>query len=333
LTLAPFLPALLLNAATMAEQAPVAPVAPPPVVATLPAPDNGVAGEDAGQAAPPPSAAAAQPAAAPSDIQVTLPDRPTGDAVRDPLEGFNRGMFGVYKFGDRVFLRPVAMAYKHVVPKPARDGVRNVLGNLTEPVAFLNDVLQLKFGKAVRTLARFTVNSTAGIGGLFDVAKQPNVNLPRRPNGFGDTLAFYGVRSGPYLFVPFIGPTTLRDVFGSAANGIVLPYAVGNPFDTWQYQLSTGGVSGVDERAEKDAELRSLLGSAVDPYATLRSVYLQNRAAEVEALKGHGAKPAGAAPELDDPLSDPGATEQPSTAPEPEDPLADPAAPPPSGEA
>lgn len=254
-------------------------------------------------------------------------------AKGDPLEGFNRTMFDAHQKFDHAVLRPVAMGYKHAVPKPVRSGLRNVLSNLTEPIVFLNDLLQLKPLHALKTLGRFVFNSTLGLGGLLDVAKLPGFKLPHRPNGFGDTLGYYGVKPGPYLFLPFVGPTDLRDLLGGQADGLVLPIAVGDPFDRLEYQIPKGVVSGLDQRAEADQDLNALFGTAVDPYATLRSVYLQDRAGEIAALK-HGRTKVSTSPldtSLTDPLSDPladpaAATPQPeSTAPELSDPLADPA--------
>jgi phospholipid-binding lipoprotein MlaA len=241
-------------------------------------------------------------------------------------------MFGLHQALDKSIYRPLAMGYQHVVPKPVRSGLRNFFGNLTEPVVFLNYLLQFKFGKAAETLARFTINSILGVGGLFDIAKTKDFNLPHRNNSFGDTLAYYGVGPGPYLFLPLMGPTTLRDVLGGPVDGAVLPLAVGKPFSDWRYQLSSGAITGLDLRAESDPELRALFGGAVDPYATLRSVWLQNRAAEVAGLRHHRLEPQSPS-ELDDPLRDPGVpavSPSESRAPEFQDPLADPAAPAPA---
>ncbi|WCM25652.1 VacJ family lipoprotein [Sphingomonas sp. QA11] len=240
------------------------------------------------------------------------------------MENFNRKMFSAFQKTDRKFVRPAAMAYKHVVPKLVRSGLRNALSNLNEPIVFLNDLLQLKPGRAVKTLVRFLANSTIGIGGLVDVAKTPAVRLPHHDNGFGNTLAYYGVGPGPYLFLPFVGPTTLRDLIGGQGDGFVLPIAVGRPFDRWQFQVPRGIVSALDQRAESDADMKALLDGAIDPYATLRSVYLQNRTAEIRAL--HSGAAAQEENPLEDPLSDPaGGTASPLA-----DPLSDPAAAPPA---
>ena len=285
-------------------------------------------------------------------LDVTVAAEKPPHTKGDPLEGFNRSMFNAHQKFDRAVLRPVAMGYKHAVPKPVRSGIRHFLSNLTEPIVFLNDLLQLKPGKALRTFGRFVFNSTLGLGGVLDIAKLPGFNLPHRPNGFGDTLGYYGVKPGPYLFLPFVGPTDVRDLLGGQADGLVLPLAVGHPFDQLKYQIPKGVVSGLDQRAEADRDLKALFGTAVDPYATLRSVYLQDRAGEIDALKGRGAaiktspldtdlsdplsdpladpaaappKPGSTAPEFDDPLADPAASPPPSTTPEFSDPLADPA--------
>lgn len=252
---------------------------------------------------PDPSATQATSGSAPVTVEatsVTTLERTPGD----PLEGFNRHMFATFQSTDRKFFRPVAMGYKHIVPKPVRSGLRHFFSNLGEPLVFLNDLLQLKPGRAGKTLARFLFNSTIGVGGLIDVAKLPGLKLPHHDNSFGNTLAFYGVGPGPYLFLPFVGPTTLRDFLGGQGEAFVLPLSIGTPFDRWEYQLPRGISTGLDQRAENDADLKAVFDGAVDPYATLRSVYLQNRAAEVRALHGRSRAGAAANP-LDDPLSDP----------------------------
>lgn len=267
-------------------------------------------------------------------------------APGDPLEGFNRRMFRIQDGLDRALIRPAAIGYRHVVPKPVRTGLRHVLSNLGEPVVFLNFLLQHKIGKAVETLARFTVNSTLGVGGLIDVARLPSIGLPHRPNGFGDTLGFYGVKPGPYLFLPLVGPTTLRDFIGGQADTLTLPVLIGGePFNQREYLVPSIVIGGLDQREQADEDLKALYAGAVDRYATLRSTYLQDRQGEIDALRGHATNgpllndaledPAAKtkpAPELSDPLDDPAKpTAQPPakpTSPELSDPLTDPAAPP-----
>lgn len=277
---------------------------------------------------PPMVAPAPVPAAAAPVASTAEPARPRRARTKgDPLEGTNRKLFSIHQTLDRVFFRPIAMAYKTVIPKPIRTGIRHVISNLSEPIVFVNDVLQLKPKRAVETLTRFTINSTFGIGGVIDVTKS---KLPHRDNGFGNTLGRYGVGPGPYIFVPLIGPTDLRDLFGGQVDGATLPLAIGFPFDRAEYQIPRGVVSGLDQRVEADAELKSLLGSAADPYATLRSVFLQSRAGEIDEVR-HGTAGTSA---LDDPLADPEAaptgTTSPSQPPESTDTPADPEATPPA---
>ncbi len=261
--------------------------------------------------------AQAQQAVAPAEANATAPDQATVAEVPrtgqkrvrtpgDPLEGFNRSMFSVYQSLDKAFFRPAALGYRDAVPRPVRSGLRNFLSNLGEPIVFLNDLLQLKPGRAAKTLTRFFVNSTLGIGGLIDVAK--GENLPHRSNGLGNTLARYGVGPGPYIFLPFVGPSDVRDLLGGQVDGLVLPLGVGRPFDRTAFAVPRAVIGGLDIRAESEVSLHAILDGAVDPYATLRSVFQQNRAGEIAAIKA-GTAPAA---ELDDPLADPEAPATPA---------------------
>ena len=226
-------------------------------------------------------------------------------APGDPLEGFNRRMFAVQQGLDRAVFRRAGVGYRQVVPSPLRGGLRNAFRNIGEPIVFVNYLLQLKPGKAAETLGRFLVNSTIGMGGLIDVARRPPFRLPHRPNGFGNTLALHGIGPGPYLFLPLLGPSTLRDFVGAQSDALVLPRAVGKPFDQAEYQVPRAVITGLDQRAEADDELSTLFAGAIDPYATLRSVYLQNRASEIAELRGGHVQSEQPPTELDDPLTDP----------------------------
>ncbi|OYY91861.1 MAG: hypothetical protein B7Y45_01780 [Sphingomonas sp. 28-66-16] len=220
-------------------------------------------------------------------------------------------MFSVQQSFDRALFRPAALGYRKLFPKALRTILRHGLSNLTEPFVFLNDLLQLRPKRAAKTLARFVINSSIGIGGLLDVAKA--AKLPHRNNGFGNTLAHYGVGPGPYLFLPLIGPTTLRDFIADQSENFVPPIVIGRPlypFYKIEYQAPRLVIGGLDLRAESDEELTTIMASAVDPYATLRSVYLQNRAAEIAENEGKKASPA-----FDDPLVDPEAAAPGATAP------------------
>lgn len=233
----------------------------------------------------------------------------------DPLEGFNRLSFALSMAIDKVVLRPLALTYRAITPKPLRDGVRNAISNLGEPMVFINDILQLKPKRAVRTLGRFLLNTVLGLGGLFDVAKDKKFKLPHHSNRFSNTLGFYGVKPGPFLYVPILGPATLRDQVDRVPS--LAPW-----YDDPLYRHGRGTavmvVSGLDERAENDEALKAQLEDAVDPYATFRETWLQQRKGEIEALKApDGQEPGsvetgGADSQLDDPLVDPAAAATPA---------------------
>jgi phospholipid-binding lipoprotein MlaA len=207
----------------------------------------------------------------------------------DPLQRINAKAFKASEAVDDAVVGPMAMTYKHTVPTPIRSGLRNAFNNLREPAVFVNFLLQLKPGKAAETIARFGINSSIGVAGLIDVAKGRPFKLPRRPNGFGDTLGYYGVKPGPYLFLPVVGPTTLRDLIGGGLDRLVLPMAIGTPFTQVAYTAPSGTVSALDHRVEFDEQLRKFRESSNDPYAARREFYLQQRQVEIEGLHGRRA--------------------------------------------
>ena len=211
----------------------------------------------------------------------------TGDAPPppgDPLEDINLKSFELTQNVDQALVAPLADAYEEELPKPLRRGLRNFLRNLLEPVNFLNYMLQLKPGKAAETLGRFAINSTIGVAGLIDVAKKEPFNLPYRRNGFANTLGYYGVGPGPFLVLPLVGATTLRDVLGSGIDQAVLPFAVGAPFNTPYYGIPAYTVNSLEFRIEFDEKLQKI-NDSVDPYSSMRETYLCQREAEIAALK------------------------------------------------
>jgi phospholipid-binding lipoprotein MlaA len=216
-----------------------------------------------------------------NEIVVSARPRTPGD----PLEKVNVKSFAVTQAVDEAVVGPVALAYEHTLPTPVRSGLRNFLYNLREPVVFLNFLIQIKPGKGAETFGRFAINSTIGGAGLFDVAKRHPFNLPRRPNGFADSMGFYGVKPGPFLFLPLIGPTTVRDLLGDGVDRLVLPLAVGAPFNRLVYTVPAAVVGALDRRAEFDEQLRKLRESA-DPYSARREFYLRGRQAEIDHLRG-----------------------------------------------
>jgi phospholipid-binding lipoprotein MlaA len=198
---------------------------------------------------------------------------------RDPLEPLNRGIFGFNEVVYAWVFNPVATAYQFVVPGPGRRAVRRFFSNLSEPVTIVNDLLRLQPVQAGSSGARFLINTTAGVGGLFDPAAA--WGLEAHTSGFGETLAVYRVGSGPYLVVPLMGPSTARDAVGGLVDGILRP-------DTWllaagpRLVMAAGtGFTTYDMERERFNALRD---TSVDFYAALRSAYLLDRDARIELL-------------------------------------------------
>lgn len=208
----------------------------------------------------------------------------------DPLAAINQQSYEATQAVDRAVVGPVARSFERTVPKPARDGLRNFFINLHEPIVFVNYLLQLKPGKAAETAGRFLINSTVGVAGLVDVAKRRPINLPRRKNSFADTLGYYGVKPGPFLFLPLIGPTTLRDLIGGGVDRMMMPLYLGAPFNKPVFNIGTGGVHMLDRRAEFDDQLNQLR-AARNPYIATRSYYLWRRQAEIDGLHGRKIAP------------------------------------------
>lgn len=247
--------------------------------------------------APPPADAATPPADA------TEPDvPPAGDAAAggeiivsgevgapegDPAERVNALSYEVVDAVDTAVVKPVADAYSSAIPEPIRDGVDNFLTNLGEPVSALHYLLQLKPGRALETLGRFAINTTLGIAGIFDVAAKEPFYLEHQRNGLANTLGYYGVGPGPYLYLPLIGSTTVRDLFGRIADLSVVPTAVGQPLNNPYYATAAGTLNSLNDRVDKDAQIASVREKCGDPYAAERDLYLIQREAEIEALKGN----------------------------------------------
>jgi phospholipid-binding lipoprotein MlaA len=203
----------------------------------------------------------------------------------DPLEQLNAESFEIVQAIDGAVVEPVAKAYNKGLPKPVRQGLRNFFSNLDEPFVFAAFLLQLKPHSAVKTAARFAINSTLGLAGIIDVAKRKPFDLPYRPNGLANTLGYYGVGPGPYFYLPLIGPTTLRDLLGDTVEVIVQPLAIGGVFTD---PVVTGSATVLDQLGERAAfdERINKIRKDDDPYATYRDLYLKQRQAEIDALHG-----------------------------------------------
>ena len=208
-----------------------------------------------------------------------------GPVDRDPMVAVNEASFRITQQVDAVLVEPLADGYRSGLPGPLRDGLGNVVRNLREPANFLNFLLQGKLGKAAETFVRFSINSTLGLGGLIDMAEKPGIGLPYRRNGFANTLGFYGVGGGPYLYVPVAGATNVRDLIGNTLDQTLLPFVVGKPFDTPEYGIPLFVVTNLDSRVALDEEIERL-NETVDPYGARRDIYLYRRARDIALLKG-----------------------------------------------
>lgn len=195
---------------------------------------------------------------------------------RDPFESLNRGTYAFNENLDRALVKPVAQTYDRVVPKPVKTGVSNFFSNAKYPVTLVNNVLQAKFADAANDVGRLLLNSTLGLGGLLDPATR--IGLERNDEDFGQTLGKWGVPSGPYLMVPFLGPYTLRDGLGSVADDFAEPrgYVTDNVV---RWSLWAGDKL---DRRVRLLEADGVLERTGDPYAFIRSAYLQRREYQVK---------------------------------------------------
>src|SRR5690606_28473781 len=189
----------------------------------------------------------------------------------DPWEPVNRVVFRFNDTLDTYALKPIAKGYDRVVPGPLDVGVTNVFSNLGDPKNLVNNLLQGKYHDASVDLSRFLMNTTAGVVGLFDVATR--MGLQRNDDDFGQTLGAWGVESGPYVMLPFFGPSTVRDGSAFAVEGFA-GYSYGSQMDHVPSRNTALGVDVVDTRAGLLSQERMIRG---DKYRFLRNVWLQNR--------------------------------------------------------
>lgn len=187
----------------------------------------------------------------------------------DPWEGWNRKVDAFNNFGDKWVIKPVAQAYDFVTPQIVDDGVTNMYNNIREPITIVNDLLQLKFQKAGKDTGRLLINSTVGLLGFFDVAGK--AGLDRQVEDFGQTLGYWGVPPGPYVVLPFLGPSNVRDGFS------LIPDNFANPIFYIDHELTRYSVAAgyyLDLRANA-LEAEELITG--DRYVFLRDAYLQDR--------------------------------------------------------
>lgn len=204
---------------------------------------------------------------------------------QDPYENYNRHAYRFNTAIDKVIIRPVARVYQAVVPAPIAKGVTNFFINLNNVPTVINDVLQAQLRQAASDSLRFIVNTTVGIGGLFDVATE--MNIPRNYEDFGLTLASWGYTSSNFLVLPILGPNTVRDAIGTPVNYATAPYAYFQP----DYILySTEGLNITSQRA-RYLKFDSVIAQAYDPYIFERDAYLQRRNYLIKLNQQHGQVP------------------------------------------
>jgi phospholipid-binding lipoprotein MlaA len=209
------------------------------------------------------------------------------EQTNDPLEPTNRVFYAVNNGLDTVILRPAALAYRYVVPVPIRDGVHNVLSNIGSPVQLANDILEAKPRHAGDTTMRFLINTTVGVLGIFDVATK--WGYPNHDSDFGMTMALWGVPEGPFLFLPILGPSDPRDAAGFGADIALDPFTwvgTGPNKPGWTaFKWSRQGLNAIDQRERVLDPIDQIKKTALDPYATFRSLYRQHRRAQIEDLR------------------------------------------------
>lgn len=191
---------------------------------------------------------------------------------RDPLEPFNRGVYSFNDAVDRAVVKPVATAYRDVLPSPVRTGVRNFFNNLQDLWSFVNNTLQLKGEGAGNSIVRFGVNTVFGLGGLLDVATE--MRIDRFTEDFGQTLGHWGVGAGPYVVLPLLGPSTVRDTVALPVdwNGNATSQISDVPTRNSLTVLNL-----VDRRAQLLDASKMLDEVALDPYTFTRDAFLQRR--------------------------------------------------------
>ena len=212
---------------------------------------------------------------------------------RDPWEGFNRGVFAFNEGVDSAVVKPIAQGYEFIIPEPIRILVTNVFSNLGDVVIGINDLLQGRGEQAFNSFGRVVINTTLGFGGLFDVAG--NAGWYKNDNDFGVTFARWGAPSGPFLMLPIVGPSNVRDTFGWAANVAASPltFVVKDPtayYTAW-------GVNFINTRANLFPAEKIIEEAATDRYSYLRDAFMQNRL----NLIYDGEPPPGLGESLDDP--------------------------------
>ena len=204
--------------------------------------------------------------------------------TNDPLEPTNRAVYAVNDVFDHYIFRPLAIGYRAVLPQTVRDHAHNVITNFGMPVQMFNDIAETHPRRAGDSFMRFVTNSTIGLGGIFDVAT--DLGWPDHDADAGMTLALWGVPTGPYLYFPLFGPSSPREGAGMAIDYAINPFSwVGNDSTDRKLGYVKTGISALDARSRVLDDLDKITGQALDPYATIRSLYRQHRQSQIDEAR------------------------------------------------
>ncbi len=214
-----------------------------------------------------------------ADMPKSAEERAEYAATNDPLEPMNRTVFDVNDFLDRLLIRPLAELYRVTVPPPLRDRIAGIVSNMKEPVIFANNVLQGEFTRAGTTLERFAANTTLGVGGMWDVADHWGIH--QQMGDFGQTLYAWGINPGPYLVLPFFGPSNFRDAIGMGVDSAMSPWGyvvrINSNDAENAFTISSLTAEGLTKREQNIEALDALREGSLDFYAQMRSVTRQYR--------------------------------------------------------
>jgi phospholipid-binding lipoprotein MlaA len=212
-------------------------------------------------------------------MEMAQASAPGEDFDSDPLESFNEKMFWFNReVLDRFILKPVATAWDFIIPDPVQRGIHNAFDNLAVVRRVVNNALQLKAVGTAKEIARFSINSTLGIGGLFDMAKD-GFGIEQSDEDTGQTFGVWGIGPGPYLVLPFLPPLTIRDGIGYAFDAAMTPYVY---FAPWYATFGGTATNTVNERSLNLDRFERVAETTVDLYSAVRNAYLQRRAAAIK---------------------------------------------------
>lgn len=213
-------------------------------------------------------------AAAPALAGILLSACATGPNPGDPYEDFNRQMFAFNEGVDKAVIEPVAAGYRSVTTPTIREGVDNFSGNLNEPLTAVNHALQGKLPDAGASVGRFLINTTLGLAGLFDPAS--TMGLARSREDFGQTLGAWGIDSGPYIVLPFLGPSNLRDALAMAGDAALNPLNYPSFEHDDEVRIGIAGLGAISSRAAALEAIEEIRGQ-IDPYTTVRRLFDRTR--------------------------------------------------------